>query len=169
MAFLDWSESLSVGVEQIDRQHKWLVKILNTLHDAMLRGSHKRDLDRVISDLMSYTRYHFSFEEKLMVIAAYPGLQDHRKEHQALVAELEGYSVQLCNGQTLVSIKLLGFLKHWLAHHITEVDRQFGDFEVARHAQQIELAAATEYKTDPAPETVTGVAAGEFRAGREAS
>lgn len=134
MAFMDWSDSLSVGVDQIDRQHQWLVRILNSLHEAMVLGSHKRDLDRVIADLMSYTQYHFSFEEKLMVVAAYPGLQDHQKEHQTLVAELEDYAQQLEDGRALVSIKLLEFLKQWLSHHITETDRQFGDFEVARLA-----------------------------------
>lgn len=50
------------------------------------------------------------------------------------MVELEGYAQQLADGRTLVSIKLLGFLKQWLSHHITETDRQFGDFEMARLA-----------------------------------
>lgn len=134
MAFMVWSDKLSVGVDQIDLQHQRLVQILNTLHEAMLRGSYKADLERVMVDLLSYTRYHFSFEEKLMVVAAYPGLQEHQRKHQAMVAQVEGYARQVVEGRALVSIKLLEFLKQWLSQHIMETDRQFGEFEVARKA-----------------------------------
>lgn len=129
-----WNDNLSVGVDQIDLQHKRLVEILNALHEAMLRGSHKQDLDRVMVDLLSYTRYHFSFEEKLMVVAAYPGLPEHQRKHQEMVAEVSGYAQQVAEGRALVSIKLLIFLKSWLNLHILETDRKFGEFEVARQA-----------------------------------
>ena len=89
MAFMVWSDSLSVGIDQIDLQHMRLVEILSTLHEAMLRGSHKQDLTRVMADLLSYTRYHFSFEEKLMVVAGYPGLQEHQRKHQGMVAQVD--------------------------------------------------------------------------------
>lgn len=129
-----WSESLSVGVDQIDLQHQRLVGILNTLHEAMLRGSQKQDLERVMVDLLSYTRYHFSFEEKLMVVAGYPGLEEHQRKHQAMVAQVDGYAKQVVEGRALVSIKLLEFLKQWLSQHILETDREFGAYEAARRA-----------------------------------
>jgi hemerythrin len=134
LVFMIWSDNLSVGVDQIDIQHKRLVEILNTLHEAMLRGSQKQDLERVMMDLLSYTRYHFSFEEKLMVVAAYPDLAAHQRKHQAMVAQVSGYAQQVAEGRALVSIKLLDFLKQWLSQHIQETDRQFGEFEVARKA-----------------------------------
>ena len=132
MAFMVWSDNLSVGVDQIDRQHKRLVEILNALHEAMLRGSHKQDLDRVMVDLLSYTRYHFGFEERLMVVAAYPDLPEHHREHQALVAQVSGYAQQVAEGRALVSIRLLKFLKQWWSQHIMETDQKFGEFEAAR-------------------------------------
>ena len=134
MAFMNWSGALSVGVDQIDTQHKKLVEILNTLHEARLRGSRKQDLDRVMVDLLSYTRYHFGFEERMMVVAAYPELPEHHREHQALVAQASGYVQEVAEGRALVSIRLLKFLKQWLSQHIMETDRKFGEFEVARRA-----------------------------------
>ncbi len=35
MAFIEWSEALSVKVSEIDRQHKMLIKMINDLNDAM--------------------------------------------------------------------------------------------------------------------------------------
>ncbi|MDZ7764928.1 MAG: hypothetical protein U5K00_10925 [Melioribacteraceae bacterium] len=38
MAYIDWSEDLSVGNLSIDFEHKRLVQIINELYDAMTNG-----------------------------------------------------------------------------------------------------------------------------------
>ncbi len=38
--FVEWSDELSVGVEEIDEQHKVLVGLVNEMHEAILsRGA----------------------------------------------------------------------------------------------------------------------------------
>lgn len=38
MAFINWSDKLSVGVQQMDMQHKRLVELINELYEAMNSG-----------------------------------------------------------------------------------------------------------------------------------
>jgi hemerythrin len=38
MPLFAWDESLSVGYEPIDEQHKRLIALINKLHDAMIEG-----------------------------------------------------------------------------------------------------------------------------------
>ena len=45
--FLQWSEEISVGVEELDEQHKVLVNLINDLHDAMQERRSQRRRGRL--------------------------------------------------------------------------------------------------------------------------
>jgi len=134
VALLDWNDKLLIGVDEVDRQHRHLVDILNRLHEAMQMGGKARDVARVLSDLVSYTRYHFAAEERLMHEAAYPGYAEHVRKHRAMVAKVEEFSSEAMAGKATVTMRLMTFLKEWLAKHILETDRQFGEYMQRRAA-----------------------------------
>jgi len=50
MALMEWNPTLELGVDQMDRQHRQLVKLLNELHQAMVAGSQTRALIRVMEE-----------------------------------------------------------------------------------------------------------------------
>jgi hemerythrin len=52
MAYIDWTEKLSVGIDIIDEQHKVLFKIINDLHDAMKAGQSKLVIKEVLERLI---------------------------------------------------------------------------------------------------------------------
>ena len=64
MALLQWSDALSVGVVEIDRQHQKLVTMINDLNDAMRAGKGKDALGKTIAELIAYAATHFKTEEK---------------------------------------------------------------------------------------------------------
>lgn len=132
MALIEWTSALELGVDQMDRQHRQLVRILNELHQAMLGGSQPRDLMRVMEELIQYTKYHFATEERLMAEANYAGLALHRQKHQALTARVEEYASEVLRGRATVSLSILQFLKDWLNRHILGTDKEFAGFVNAR-------------------------------------
>lgn len=134
MALIEWTPALEVGLEQMDRQHRQLVKILNELHQAMLAGSHPRDVMRVMEELILYTKYHFNTEERLMAEAGYPGAARHRQKHQALTAKVEEFASEVLKGRATVSLSVLQFLKDWLNKHILGTDKEFAEFVKSRKA-----------------------------------
>jgi hemerythrin len=61
-----WNNDLVTGVEEIDHQHRILVK---TLNDAGVQLTGNRDaalLEQITRDLLAYAIYHFETEEELM-------------------------------------------------------------------------------------------------------
>lgn len=134
MALMEWNDSLLVGVQEVDRQHRHLVDILNRVHSAMQAGSPQRDMMRVMQDLVSYTKYHFDTEERSMRNADYPELAEHQQKHRAMVARVEAFSAEMMSGKATVTMRLMMFLKDWLARHILETDRRFGEYVAKRQA-----------------------------------
>ena len=63
MVFMNWDESLSVHVKKIDDQHKKLIHIINRAHDTNLLED-REEGDKILNELLEFTRVHFSTEEK---------------------------------------------------------------------------------------------------------
>jgi len=122
-AAVEWSNELSVGIQEIDEQHKVLVSILNEMHDAV-RHNHGPEVSLEILDrLIEYTKIHFAVEESLFRIFDYPGYEDHHAEHAALLKE-----AKVVSGESKVSFKLLHFLRMWLTEHIMGSDMEYAEF-----------------------------------------
>ena len=134
MAFVNWKEEFSVRVPEIEIQHRRLLDIINKLHEAMHMGGKPEALKRVSDELVSYTRYHFGYEEQMLARAGYRGLEEHKRKHRAMVAQVEGFAAEITSGKASVSIKLMAFLKDWLSRHIMETDQQYATYLAGRAA-----------------------------------
>jgi hemerythrin-like metal-binding protein len=122
----------SVGIEEIDRQHKKLVSLIAELHEAMKEGRGAAALNRILGDLVTYTRVHFDSEERLMEKHGYPALDAHKREHAALSRKVSDYVEQVRSGAVSLTPEVLGFLKDWLVNHILHTDKNYGPFLAAR-------------------------------------
>lgn len=128
MAALPWSDELSVGIQEIDEQHKVLVNLFNELHDAIW---HKKGNDAVahtLKALADYTRTHFMVEESLMRILGYPEYEEHKGDHEKLINQLHELEEKVSAGHHAISFELLHFLRNWLTHHIMEGDRRYAPY-----------------------------------------
>jgi hemerythrin len=128
MAFLNWSESYSVGIEKIDRQHKKIVSFLNELFEAMQTGQGKDVLGKVLADLVIYTKTHFATEEQLMAQADFPDFRKHKEIHEKMAAKVLDLNQQYRDGVVNSPIQITKFLKKWLTSHISETDKKYGPF-----------------------------------------
>jgi hemerythrin len=125
--FVEWSDTLSVGIEEIDVQHQKLVDMVNEMHDA-IRDRHGSDVFRKILDrLAEYTRIHFAVEESLMRILGYPEYEEHKAEHEELIGSVVDLQGKLDKGQASIGFELMHFLKVWLTKHIMESDQKYGE------------------------------------------
>jgi hemerythrin len=125
MGIITWNDKYSVGIDSIDKQHKQLILLLNTLYDAMKEGKGKDKLEEILNELVVYTDYHFKYEEELFNKYSYPDKAHHEKIHNELRKKVMEFQGKFKSGQMNMSIDLLNFLKEWVNNHIVEEDKKY--------------------------------------------
>ncbi len=128
MSFFDWDERFSVGVTEIDDQHKRLVALLNELYEAMYSGQGREALGHVLAGLVGYAGTHFAAEERLMRLHRYPEAAGHKDKHDKMAAHVTELRERFDAGAIASPVQISNFLKGWLSRHIMETDRRFGAF-----------------------------------------
>ena len=97
-------------------------------------------LERLLSELLHYTVYHFGFEEQLMRHHQYEELVMHQREHVKFSNRIALFKRKLATGDVTISSELLRFMQDWLTEHILVTDRKLS---------QILLEAQAECETHP--------------------
>jgi len=127
MRTIKWNSDLAVGIEEIDDDHRKLIKYLNDLFAACFAGQGPAVLKDTLCLVQRYTREHFTHEEDIMRKAGFPGLDEHRTHHAELVSELDDLIEEFEHGADHdLSNKTLQFLEDWLLHHILIEDKKIG-------------------------------------------
>lgn len=124
-SLIDWDDTMSVKVEKMDDQHKYLIHMLNTLHTAILNKKTADQLDKIIDELVLYTKEHFSVEEEYMAAAEYPGLEHQKKEHQEFIDMISECNDSLHLNKRGLAMDLVKYLLKWFNTHILESDRKY--------------------------------------------
>ena len=124
-----WDDVYSVGFEPIDNQHKELVKMTNELFESSKGGAAAADKAflRTVKRAADYARDHFSDEDKYMVQAGFPNLNEHRKQHDSFLETILKAMQEFEAGKT-APIEMARFLKNWLLNHIAVSDKQYVPF-----------------------------------------
>jgi hemerythrin-like metal-binding protein len=127
---IEWDQSLSVGVDEIDEQHKMMVTRVRELSDAIDRGEDSSDLFETMSFLIEYTEHHFGTEERHMLETGYSEYDTHKAKHEEFRATLKGLAQNLLDdGSTHeLAYQVNVFLINWLLDHIQGVDQELGSY-----------------------------------------
>ena len=128
MKEIEWKRYYELGIKETDEQHKHLIGILNEMIKAKNEGKTDEIFGKIIKELVDYTQYHFSSEEKYMERFNYPALAEHKAQHKMLVKQIVKLLEDVKEGKTQVGDKLFDFLKHWIIRHVLDHDKQFGLF-----------------------------------------
>ncbi|MEI6306223.1 MAG: bacteriohemerythrin [Deltaproteobacteria bacterium] len=125
MPLFTWSDKYSIGNDEIDNQHKKLFDILNKLFDICVGKNDVDTLEAALDDLVSYTDYHFKFEEQHMRDVGYKKIGKHIVEHDYFKNEIIFAKRRQAQNKSNTDNKLIEFLSNWLIQHVTEEDRKY--------------------------------------------
>lgn len=128
MVLFEWNDNYLTNIKECDDQHKRLVGLINELHEKMKNGESKSYLEKILSELLDYTAYHFLTEESLFERYGYPEAERHIKEHEELTAKAKNFYEKFSKGETSIAISLSLFLKDWLINHTLYSDKKYGLF-----------------------------------------
>ena len=100
MALIQWGDSLSVNIVEIDIQHQKLVGMINDLNDAMLQRKGKDILGKILNGLMAYATVHFATEERYFTRFAYSETDSHQKGARRLCRADSRFPERTRSGQS---------------------------------------------------------------------
>lgn len=128
MAFIEWSDKLSINVADVDNQHKKLIAMINELFDAMKTGKTNDVIRPILEGMVSYAKDHFAYEERFFSQYGYPSTAEHVAEHKKFIDQLNQFIRDFKEGKLTLSLDLLNFLKSWLSGHILGTDKKYVSF-----------------------------------------
>jgi hemerythrin len=124
---IKWKDEYSVGIKSLDEDHKKLIGLLNQFTTAYDYAMSEEYESEALQDLINYTKYHFHREEKLMEDNGYPDLAAHKKQHQAMIKQVNVF-VSLYDQQGHDALEQVSdFLANWLINHINGTDKKYSE------------------------------------------
>ncbi len=151
-----WDRNFDTGIEEIDKQHRRLVDILNQLAAHVANRSRPDTLREYFDALAEYANYHFASEETVWRehFEDDEWLSSHQVAHHGFMEKV--VALRLGEGtRTLDEVMrdIVSFLSKWLAYHILDSDKRMA--LAALHLQRNPDATTAEAKTE-ANEAMSG-------------
>lgn len=125
MALMEWDDTMSVGVQEIDEQHKQLILLINEAYDAVQRNDENIRGD-LLSRMREYAAMHFATEEKYMRKYGYQDLEGHKFQHTKFNTDVDNFQKKQLEKANLSQIFV--YLSRWLTNHIMEEDMKYAPY-----------------------------------------
>lgn len=144
MSIMEWNRKMSVGLDELDNDHKELIRIINQLGADYQDEERRVAVRQSLIALRRYAEYHFAREENVMMACGYPELEEHQGEHRNFVQRIQELTRRFdADPEAMAEVvneDLLSFLRAWLGHHIMIEDKAYGphikDNPAAKRAAQ---------------------------------
>jgi len=121
-----WTPELSVGVPEIDADHKVLIELISQINLAADLPEAYTIVGTVLAALSDYTEYHFIREERMQQVVGFPTAEAHHQCHQILGQQVQHYlALYTANPDAVDTQDLFRFLQRWLFEHILKEDMQY--------------------------------------------
>jgi hemerythrin-like metal-binding protein len=119
---VEWDDRYLTGDDLVDGQHKRLFALAAEVQTAVREGRLPQVQAEALQKLTHYCVDHFAEEERLMADHAYPGVAEHRRQHDALAERAVATVKAFRAGNTLAGESFPELLSRWLRRHIGEED-----------------------------------------------
>ena len=129
----EWQDFYSVGVPDIDEQHRTLFTMINELAECIEGSGISAACRDESAHLLEYTRFHFEHEEKMLAGYGYTRLEEQRTEHARLLGQLGTLVAAGASGKAGAQ-NPSEFFKDWLIDHTLLEDRRLKVFLSERNA-----------------------------------
>lgn len=126
----NWSDDYSLGVDEIDAQHKRFFEATHRLYDSILNCEGENAVEDALVFLKDYASTHFSTEESFMQKHGYPRLKYHKKLHAKYFDSLDSLldEFRIFGSSQDLADRVLEAAQDWLIDHIIDEDSQYAKY-----------------------------------------
>ena len=120
---MQWKDEYSVGVAEIDDQHKGVVDLFSVIDAAIENRESWSEVFFKLERLREHARFHFSVEESLMRMHGYSKQAEHVALHKHFLDKLD--QLQMTPLSRHVTMNAINYLSNWYAEHLKSQDQDF--------------------------------------------
>jgi hemerythrin len=145
---LTWHEGWALGIEELDADHREMLRLLNLLFAAgqpsdaadatapegtLVPGADPLGAIERLDAVLKHLRAHFEREEVFLKSIDYPQLEEHSGEHALEMAELTELRRDLANGQApRLDEESAAAIKRWFFNHVIAEDQRYAEYYFER-------------------------------------
>jgi len=121
-----WQEDYSIGIQEIDDQHKEMVVHFDSIEKCIESGKEFYLLIQHVTELVQYSKFHFKFEEALMRLSGYPRSSLHKAQHEeffTVLAEIGPNFTSTVNKSSVLKVASVSMIRH-----IIDDDRLYAEY-----------------------------------------
>lgn len=123
-----WDESFSVGVHDLDEQHKQVILIVNTLIEMNDLKVNSEIVSDTLTKMTQYSTYHFDKEEQYMLEYEYPEYPSQKKQHQEFKRKTINFCMETMVYKETIPGEICTYLRSWWMNHILKEDMRYKKF-----------------------------------------
>jgi hemerythrin len=109
----------------MDGEHRVQIGLINALCDAVDTHKSAAEIEKILEQLVEYSKVHFMSEELLMRLDSYDEFEAHEEEHQKMVGVLEAMEQNYQQGKLDLLPGQARAALIFLLNHIETSDRRF--------------------------------------------
>ncbi len=132
MEIINWRDEFSVGVKEMDDQHKKLIEMVNKLIAEQKNLTDQKTIADLLTEMTDYAQVHFRAEEYLMAEYDYDQKTLQEQQHQDFIDKTIAFYSASDVGPNILSTALLDYLATWLIGHILKEDMKYKDFFISK-------------------------------------
>ena len=122
MSVLQWRDEFSVGIEEVDHEHKELIELIRNLQQEMQGGMDTDKILDALGEIYAQISAHFALEEKAMRTMNYSAYADHKEDHETLLDDLRDIMDEVEDDGVLDEVQLTDDLDRWFSDHFKTHD-----------------------------------------------
>ena len=114
-----------IGIPVIDSEHLEHAILIKELYNLAMSGNNAKD---TLTKIELSLKTHIKHEEDIMEKMGYPFLEEHKKEHIALLNDFYSINVEYVDNYFKISIYSANEIFQQLLRHIDTSDTKLGDY-----------------------------------------
>jgi hemerythrin len=125
---ITWKDEYSVGTEDLDSQHKDVMKLINRLIDYTSSSMPSEKFADILHDVHKHYIEHLEYEVQLLKKLHYPAFEEHNDLHEKYHETIALLTFDASEYDDLIPQKLLDFLNHLWTEHLLVEDMKYKEF-----------------------------------------
>ena len=122
MMLIEWKEQYSLGVPEVDHEHRELIDLINELYASVIGSGSDLTVADFLGELYARVGAHFALEEKIMRDNNYDEYRDHKSDHERLLDDIRDLMDDYEDG-AYVDVEAFGRrLDEWFGDHFRTRD-----------------------------------------------